>query len=124
MRYDLMQIVLVNESRAEERAGDVSLFNGMKMAASSLEAVDVRNNEYRAYCLDGSRLKLTEDGLHVSIELANGERNEQLIRSLLEQAAAFVIAAHSKRGSRHKFHSFDLLKLSIDELVDIVGVKK
>jgi hypothetical protein len=65
-------IYLLNETRDEDIVGDISLFHRINGMLQYVEAVDVRNNEYYAYCSDGRRVLLSvspnSDEVQVTIE--------------------------------------------------------
>ena len=127
MTIDLAEVVIINESRDPGKAGDVTLFRDIRHAEGYLEAVDVLNEEYSAYLLDGSDLKLTVPRRalfaqtdEVRIEAVPGApKHADRIRLLLEDAAAAVQAAQKHRKGREP--KLKPAEMSIAELVDLIG---
>lgn len=100
MTVDLDQSILINESSDPDVPGDVSLFRSVSDAAQYLEPIDVRNNEYFAYSLDGRELLLRVENNRVRIAHSNASDDHTArIRRLLEAAAGSVITASRRRGN-------------------------
>ena len=106
--------MLILESSRPDTLGDVSLFRTSAEAAACLEAIDVRNNEYFAYTLDGRRLTLTADAGSVYVALAADTHDyAPVVRKLLE---AWVLISKKKAGEQK-----DVSQMTLDELVARVG---
>jgi hypothetical protein len=119
MSIDLQRVVVVNESRAPDRAGDVSLFKTVANAERYLEPIDVQNGEYYAYLLDGRELKLFAADGKVRIEPEpTGKDHRDRIRFLLESTGEAVLAARKRRGPIESERSPS--SMSVAELVEII----
>jgi hypothetical protein len=127
MAIDLDQVVLVNDSRDPNVAGNVQLFKTIVDAERYLEPNDVQNSEYFAYFLDGRELNLLVVPQRrwfgeidtVRIEPAAVAHHVDRVRSLLEGAAAAVHAA------RKRLHGIEPERkpsdMSIVELTELIG---
>ena len=120
MIFDLSAAVLINESRNPHRAGDIAIFKTIADAEKYLEPIDVLNNEYAAFTLDGQILELDVIGDRVRIRHTrdHGDHCDQ-IRSLLEAYADAVLTAQKRRGLGAT--QLSPSKMSIDELVKLIG---
>ena len=123
MTVNLDEAILINESKVEGVAGDVSLFKDARHAAESLEIVDVQNGEYFAYRLDGIRLRIEVHGGTIQFTEDLGSESMDIVRGLLLQTAEHVRRARVLRTgeSEAKGHSDDLGQLSTVDLIQLVG---
>ena len=53
-----MALYILNESRARNVAGDVTVFRDLSSLLQYVEPIDVMNGEYFAYSTDGNRVEL------------------------------------------------------------------
>lgn len=115
---DLTSIVLILESSNPDVLGDLSLFRCLPDAESYLEAIDVRNNEYFGFMLDGRSLTLSAVGERVSIMPNSDEGVHSVrVRRLLEEYFRFC--------NRDKSLAFsDLSHLPLERLVETIGLTR
>ena len=131
MTIDLVNVVVVNESSDPDKAGDVELFKNIAHAESYLEPIDVLNEEYFAYFLDGSELRLLvvpERKLFTKIDCVRiepvpaAQKNGDRVRLLLKHAAAAVqVAQKHRKGIEPKLKP---AQMPIAELVELIGFPK
>lgn len=122
MPIDLQHVVVINESRNPDRAGDVTLFKAIPDAQRYLEPIDVRNAEFYAYFLDGRELELSVLDDEVRIAPAPGEKHYSgRVRMLLENTAGAVLAARAKRRGAVESRP-ELSAMSARELIEIIGL--
>jgi len=119
---DICDLIVLNESRHEDSAGDVTLFASLAALASHVEPIDVVNDEYFAYTLAGERLLLKVEDGDVRVVRENDLGGDaSRVRGLLEETADFVRAARLSRGDR-RMEALDPKSMSIEELVELIGI--
>src|ERR1041385_9146166 len=100
----LAGIVVVNESRDEATAGDVSVFRSAGEACKSLEHWWVENGEGIAFTAMGDRLTLGVDDRNRVI--ATGQHNapegREIVLAWLRTHAAAVLDARRAKAERGK----------------------
>ena len=124
---DLADIVIVNESRDEATAGDVTVFRSAEAACAWLEHWWVENGEGFAFTASGERLTLgveTDRVIVVSRQSASGGRT--LVHRWLRVAATAVLEARRVKDARGKLvlsqaEQDGRLPASVEELVAYVG---
>jgi hypothetical protein len=109
------QPILILESSQSDVSGDITLFRRISEAEVNLEAIDVRNNSFFGYTLDGKRLALSADGNTVHIALADDSKDySQNVRKLLEEYVSVIV-------ERKKIGLMNVPMMTLSELVDEVG---
>jgi hypothetical protein len=120
MSIDLQGVVVVNENRNPDQAGDVTVFETVADAERDFEPADVQDGEFYAYLLDGRALKLFVADGEVRIEPEpTGRDHRDRIRFLLESAAEVVLAARKRRGLIESEPSPS--SMSVAELIELIG---
>jgi hypothetical protein len=124
----LANIVVVNESRDESTAGDVSVFRSAGEACRSLEHWWVENGEGFAFTATGDRLTLGVDDKNRVI--ATGQHDtpggREVVLAWLRAHAATVLDARRAKAERGKAtlsrsEERGLLPTSIEGLIAYVG---
>jgi hypothetical protein len=124
MQIDPAKAVLVNESRIEHVAGDVSLFADKATAQRVFEAIDVENQEYFGYHLNGIKLRIFVDDGIVQFAEELGPGAPEIVRNVLVQTAKHVLRARAFRDKNTTGEQtrIDPRQLSVLELAEIVGL--
>ena len=125
---DLGEIVVVNESRSEATAGDVTIFRNADAACGYLEHWWVEDREGSVFTASGERLTLgvgERDRVVVTGREATLE-GSTLVHNWLRAAAASVLEARRAKAARGKLtlsaaEQEGYLPSSIEELVTYVG---
>ena len=113
----LASAVLILSSSDPDTPGDLSLFRDIATAERGLEAIDVRNNEYFGFALDGRPLQFTAEGDLVRIEVASSSQSDEArVRSLLERYARFCF--------KGKAMFEDFSRYSLAQLVEVIGFSR
>jgi hypothetical protein len=124
----LADIVVVNESRDETTAGDVSIYRSAGEACSSLEHWWVENREGFAFTAKGDRLTLGVDEKNrvivTSQQIAPG--GTEVVLGWLRAYAAAVLDARRTMAGKGKAalsrsEERDQLPISIEGLIAYVG---
>lgn len=125
---DLAEIVVVNESRDESTAGDVTIFRNAKAACSWLEHWWVAEAQGSAFTASGDRLILGVDERNAVVVTGREATQEgaTLVQNWLRTAATAVLEARRAKAARGKrtlsaFEREGRLPISIEELITYVG---
>jgi hypothetical protein len=127
----LTDIVVLNESRDEARAGDVSVFRSANEACAYLEHWWVEDGEGFAFTASGDRLGLGVDSAQRVVVLSREAVPDgaEIVRGWLHAYAAAVLEARrsSTRSSKAKPHDHEVpghLPSSTDDLIACVGFNR
>ena len=78
-------LFILNESKNSEELGDISYYSTLESLILNIEPIDVINNEYFSYCLDGRELYLSathEFGI-VQTEFEAQANHRELVKKLI-----------------------------------------
>ncbi len=124
----LADIVIVNESKVEATAGDVTIFRSVEAVCNYLEHWWVEDGEGFAFTATGERLKLgvDEQSKVVVVNREAAPDGETLVYNWLSTTAIAVLEARRFKAARGKVvlsqsEQEGQLPTSIEEIISYVG---
>ena len=110
--------VILNESQRAEIIGEVGLYRNISRLIEHLEPIDVENNEFFAYTLEGNRLDLSVENDKIkAVKAAAEDDHSSHVRHLLEVAAEREL----KRWKHRHMRGMNPATMSTEVLVALIG---
>ena len=97
-----------------DRGGEVSVFDSVRDAEASLEAIDVSYGEYRGFDGDGRPLRLSYEGMTKLRSGSVGVTGEAELRS--DEARALIVETAVRQGADQSM----LEAMSLPDLIDFL----
>lgn len=113
-------LYILNESKTLDIPGDVKYYKTLDELISSIEAIDVRNDEFFAFVSDGRRIRLSAVGEYSPV-IAKIEKSPEQREPLQKLLFRDLV-----RMSKHPNFDMDLAVLkaaeTLDDLVKLIPI--
>jgi hypothetical protein len=126
----LRDVIIVNESKDERAAGDVSIFRTEYDACRTLEPTDVTNKEYLAFNGVGERVSFGVDRLHVVIQRREQEPSGiEIVHRWLTETVTHAHEVRKEKANRGKLklgreESHGVLPNTIEGFIAYLGFRE